>query len=326
MKRFFNYALVILLLICALGFQSKAQVKVSAALEKPAMLIGEQTKLHLSIRFPAKDTVGFPQLADSLVGKVQILSISKLDTTFDKNDLNTEIIHRSYTITSFDTGQYVIPQYAFRTKAGVFKTEEQVLTIKSVAVDTTKGIYDIKQPLQVKYAFMDWLRDNWKLVALGAAFLAAIIGLIIYLLKRPVKQAFIPEVKKVILPPHIEALEKLNALREEKLWQHDQVKEYHSQLTDVIREYLEKSYGIKALEQTSDEIFTSLKYMDIPDESRVKLRQVLILADLAKFAKQKPLPAENEQSIENAIAFVMGTKKEIKLKDQSGEGGSNELV
>ncbi len=326
MKRVFNYSLIILLLICAVALQSQAQVRVSAALEKPAMLIGEQTKLHLSIRFKAKDTVGFPQLSDTLVGKVQIISTSKLDTSFDKNDLNTEIIHRSYTITSFDTGQYVIPQYAFRTKDGIFKTTEQVLTIKSVAVDTTKGIYDIKQPLQVKYGFIDWLRDNWKTVALGAGLMLAIVALVIYLLKRPAKQVFIPEPKKPAIPPHIEALEKLNALREEKLWQQDQVKEYHSRLTDVVREYLEKSYGIKALEQTSDEIFASLQYMDIPGESRNKLRQVLMLADLAKFAKQKPSPAENEQSIENAIAFIMGTKKEIKLKDQSGEGGSDELV
>jgi len=325
MKLYLRYLYItILFLVTCVGI-SKAQVSVSATLDKPTMLIGEQTKLHLSITFPAKDTVGFPHLADSLVAKVQILNIGKLDTTFDKNDLNKETIHRSYLITSFDTGQYVIPQYTFHTKSGDIKTSEVVLTIKSVAVDTTKGIYDIKQPFAVQYGFFDWLRDNWKWVGSGLVALLAIVALIIYLIKRPKTPVIVkPEVKPLI-PPDVEAINQLNALREQKLWQADQVKEYHSELTEIIRQYLEKRYGIKAHEQTSDEIFAALRYMDIDDDSRNKLRQILLLADLAKFAKQKPLPAENEQSMENAITFVMHTKKQIQLNQDKGEG-NNGLV
>ena len=325
MKFYFRYLYITILLLVACVGLSKAQVSVSATLDKPTMFIGEQTKLHLSITFPAKDTVGFPHLADSLVAKVQILNIGKLDTTFDKNDLNKETIHRSYLITSFDTGQYVIPQYAFHTKSGDIKTNEVVLTIKSVAVDTTKGIYDIKQPFKVDYGIVDWLRDNWKPVTGGLVALLAIIGLIIYLIIRPKAPVAVkPEVKPLI-PPDVEAINQLNALREQKLWQKDQIKEYHSELTEVIRQYLEKRYGIKAHEQTSDEIFVALRYMDIEDDSRNKLRQILLLADLAKFAKQKPLPGENEQSMENAIAFVMHTKKQIQLNQDKGEG-NNGLV
>jgi len=324
MKKYFKHLVLIILFSVTYVSLSNAQVRVGAKIDKPTMLIGEQTRLHLSITFPAKDTVGFPKLADSLVNKVLILNISKPDTTFDKNDLNSETIHRTYTITSFDTGQYVIPQYEFRTQNGIVKTDEQVLTIKSVAVDTTKGIYDIKQPFQVKYSIFDWFLDNWKPVVGGAVAILAIIVGIIYLIMRPKKQVAVVK-PKVIIPIHTEALAKLNEIKEQKIWQRDQVKEYHSALTDVIREYLEKRYNIKAQEQTSEEIFTSLKYMDIDDASRDKLRQILLLADLAKFAKQKPLPAENEQSVENAISFVMSTKKEVQLNQDKGEGG-NELV
>jgi hypothetical protein len=325
MKFYFKYLYLTILLLVTYDGISNAQVTVSATLDKPTMLIGEQTKLHLSITFPAKDTIGFPHLADSLVAKVQILNAGKLDTTFDKSDLNKETIHRSYLITSFDTGQYVIPQYTFHTKSGDIKTNEIVLTIKSVAVDTTKGIYDIKQPFKVDYGFVDWLRDNWKWVASGLVALLAIIALIIYLIRRPKAPAVVKAEVKPIIPPDVEAINRLNALREQKLWQADRVKEYHSELTEIIRQYLEKRYGIKAHEQTSDEIFASLRYMDIADDNRNKLRQILLLADLAKFAKQKPLPAENEQSIENAIAFVMHTKKQIQLNQDKGEG-NNELV
>jgi len=325
MKFCFKYLYITILFLATYSKISNAQVSVSAKLDKPTMLIGEQTKLHLSITYPAKDTVGFPHLADSLVAKVLILSASKADTSFDKNDLNKETIHRSYLITSFDTGQYVIPQYVFHTKAGDIKTNELVLTIKSVAVDTTKGIYDIKQPFAVQYGFWDWLRDNKKTVIAGFLILVAIMVGIYFWLKRPKKAVVIKQEVKSVIPPDVEAINQLNALREQKLWQADRVKEYHSELTEIIRQYLEKRYAIKAHEQTSDEIFASLRYMEISDDSRNKLMQILLLADLVKFAKQKPLPAENEQSMENAIAFVSQTKKQVQLNQQQGESG-NELV
>ena len=80
---------------------------------------------------------------------------------------------------------------------------------------------------------------------------------------------------------------------------------------DVVREYLESRYAIQAQEQTSDEIFASLRHMDITDANRNILRQLLVLADLVKFAKEKPLPHENEQSLDNAVAFVNNTKQVI---------------
>ena len=65
------------------------------------------------------------------------------------------------------------------------------------------------------------------------------------------------------------------------------------------------------MEQTSDEIIASLKYLGIQaDSNRNKLQQILVMADLVKFAKEQPLPADNEQSMDNAISFIMQTKEE----------------
>jgi len=148
----------------------------------------------------------------------------------------------------------------------------------------------------------------------------AIIGVIWYLRKRPKKEIIVPEVK-VYVAPHTVALEKLQALRAKKLWQQEAVKEYHSELSDIIREYLEKRYAIKTYEKTSDEIFASLKYLDINQDDRNKLRQILLLADLVKFAKEKPLPAENEQSMDNAISFVNSTQQVIQPSATEGGDG-----
>lgn len=307
-KRFFKYLLLLNLLLTAFAYQSNAQtVQAEAKLDRFAIKIGEQTQLHLIAKFHANDKVEFPALKDTISSKIQIVS-SKADTITDKDDVSLRTIRHNYTITSFDSGDYVIPSYAFHTQAGDIKTEPLKLMVATVAVDTTKAAYDIKQPLAISYTFWDWLRDNWVLVVSILAALLIIGGVIYYLKKRPKKDVVVEESKPEV-PPHIIALQKLTAIGDKKLWQQEQTKQYHTEITDVIREYLESRYAIQAMEQTSDEIFASLRYMDISDENRNALRQVLILADLVKFAKEKPAPFENEQSMDNAVSFVKKTQQ-----------------
>jgi hypothetical protein len=307
-KRFFKYVLFLNLLLTAFAYKSSAQtVQAEAKLDRFAIKIGEQTQLHLIARFHANDKVEFPKLTDTISGKIQIVS-SKADTLFDKDDVSLKTIRQNYTITAFDSGDYVIPSYAFHTQAGDVNTQPLKLTVATVIVDTTKAAYDIKQPLAISYTFWDWLRDNWVWVVSVLAVALIIAGIIYYLKKRP-KKVTVVEPPAPIVPPHIIALQKLTAINDKKLWQQEQTKQYHTELTDVIREYLESRYAIQAMEQTSDEIFASLRYMEISDENRNALRQVLILADLVKFAKEKPLPFENEQSMDNAVAFVKKTQQ-----------------
>lgn len=326
MTRHFKYLILLLLAVGAMMQAHAQQVKVDAHLEKATIPLGDQTKLHLTITLAAKDTANFPKLADSIKAKLLVVSVNKPDTTFDKNDVNIKTIDRSYTVTSFDTGQYVIPQYELKTASGTFKTPELVLTISPVAVDTTKGIYDIKQPLQVSYTWVEWLKDNWPKIAFPLLAILVIAAVIWYLRKRPKKEAP-PKPAEPLKPEHVIALDKLYALREQKLWQHDRTKEYHSEISDVMRDYLERRYGISANEQTTDEILASLRYMDITEPDRAKLKQILVLADLVKFAKEKPLAAENEHSINNAIDFVVATQKVVAPPVQpKPEGENDELV
>jgi hypothetical protein len=303
-----NFVLLISLLVFSYMSIKAQNVTVNAKLDRESIPIGDQTKLHLSIRFAAKDTVSFPKLADSIAGKLQIINISKADTTFDKDDISIETIHRAYTLTGFDTGQYVVPQYEFKTKNGFYKTQEQVLQIMPVKVDTSKGIYDIKQPIAVSYSFMEWLRDNWPKVAFPLLAVLAIVAFIIYWRKRP-KKVGAPKPAEPQKPAHVVALNRLYALRDEKLWQQGHLKEYHSEISDVMRDYLETRYQVKAHEQTTDEIFAAIRYKDIPEPNRNMLRQILVLADLVKFAKEKPIGTENENSLNSAIDFVVETQR-----------------
>jgi len=318
-KQHFNYTLFLILFSACFSFKSNAQtIQAQAGLDKVSMPIGDQTVLHFSARFPAKTEVIFPQLADSIAGKIQIVKSGKPDTTFDQNNKNIEIISRNYTITSFDTGTYVIPAYTFRSKKDSVKTNQLTLQILSVAVDTTKGIYDIKQPFAVSYTFIDWLKDHWLWIVIPLAVILIGGYLFYYFRKKPKTEV---PVKKIIpsKPAHDIALSKLYELRDKKLWQQDEVKAYYSELSDVLREYLEKRYHINAPEQTTDEIFVALRHISLSADNRKNLKQILTLADLVKFAKEKPLPNENEQSIENAIGFIMQTKETVPLSGTKEE-------
>jgi hypothetical protein len=92
------------------------------------------------------------------------------------------------------------------------------------------------------------------------------------------------------------------------LWQKGEVKKYHSAITDILRNYLERRFYFNAMEQTTDEILFSLNNYEVAQGSEIVLMQILATADLVKFAKFQPLPDENSLSMKNAFQFIEMTK------------------
>lgn len=321
MKQYFNFSWCLLLFLLGISYRGLAQnIKVQAKLDQTTIALGDQTRLQLIVQLPAKTHIDFPVLADTISSKVQVVEMGKTDTIADKNNPGMDIITRTYTITSFDAGVHMIPVYVFHSKNGDFNTEALPLEVKAVKVDTTKAIYDIKEPLAVSYSFMDWLRDNWKWVVFSLIVVLAVAGLLYYWIKKRKNKPILVQEAKPLVPLHTIALDKLSALRAKKLWEQGQVKAYYSELSDIVREYLEKRYPINALEQTSEEIFSGLRHLNIAEQDMYRLKQLLVLADLVKFAKEKPLPASNEQSMENAVSFVMNTKETPSLTENKLNG------
>ncbi len=319
MKRVFFRFLYLLLVLSVAAFKLNAQnIKADAGLQQSSLKIGEQTRLVLTVHQPVKAQVVFPKIGDSIVSKVQVVSSTKPDTVADKANSSNITITKAYTITCFDAGTYTIPAYLFTSGGQIVQTEPLTMQVISVAVDTTKAIYDIKQPLTVTYTFWDWLKDNWIWVLAGIAIIAAIIAAIYYFKKRPKPEPVITEPVKPSLPAYQVALNQLQALRDKKLWQQNEVKQYYIELTDVLRDYLENRYFIKTHEKTSDELLASLQSNEINADNTVHLKELLVLADLVKFAKFKPLPNENEQTLESAINFVVNTKPAETSKPAEG--------
>jgi len=280
----------------------------NATLEKNSIQIGDQVRLELNVTVPAGSRIQWPMLLDTLAHQVEILRKSGIDTVTsdrEKFTLKQELI-----ITSFDSGSYVLRPIIFKyQKAGdtmTFFSETLPLSleVQNIQTDQAQDIKPIKPPLTAPVTFREIL--PW----LGIVALIVIIaGLVYYFLKRKKLQP--PKVTtrlKTTIPPYEAAIEALESLRLKKVWQAGRVKEYYSELTDIVREYLELRFPVRAMEMTTTEIYAALRKTEVTANAREKLNQVLILADLVKFAKEQPLPLENEQSLSQCVEFVRETR------------------
>jgi hypothetical protein len=274
------------ILFYSIGCSGFAQsITASAKLDTNAMLIGDQVKLNLSFSYPSNTMVSWPKIGDTILQTIQVIRRSKIDSSLSV-DKKTLTLHQNFLITCFDSGFYTIPPIRFfyrelpDTNIRFVQTETLLLSVHTLAVDTTKVIKPIKGPLSILFYFK----------------------------KRKKAEPVFKIRSEIKLLPHELALSELEKLRIKKLWQGGRTKEYHSELTDILRNYLENRFSIMALEMTSQDIIDSIRAQNtMHNESIGKLNHILAVADLVKFAKMQPLPAENEWSMENAVAFVHET-------------------
>ena len=280
-----------------------------AGLDTNAMLIGDQVNLDLSFTFPAQTPVRWPLIGDTILHSIQVINRSKIDTSFSA-DKKTVTLRQKLLITTFDSGFYTIPPIRFYyrqppdTTMRNVQSEMLLLSVHTVAVDTTQVIKSIKGPLQVPLTFREIL--PWLILALAGILIIAAV--VYYLRKRKKAEPVFQILSKPKLTPSEIALAELEKLRARKLWQDGRIKEYHSELTDILRRYFENRFGIMAMEMTSVEILDALENGNMTGkETSALLSYILTMADLVKFAKLHPLPTENDLSMSHAVAVVNET-------------------
>lgn len=317
-----------LLFTCICGFctatlsAQNASVKVSINPEN--IIIGQQATLQVDVTTDRDKNIVFPQYKDTLVAGVEVVSEEPIDTIASGNGVTYS---RKYIVTSFDSAQYTIPYIPVIEGLDTLRSNSVSLNVNTIELtDATKayldevkenqvdsidfakmGINDIKPIQKPEFVWTDYL--NYILIGLLVLLIIAvvIIGIYLYLKKKKNGYFFKPE---VVLPPHVVALSALDNIKESKLWQQGREKDFYTDLTEVLRQYIEKRFGTGAFEKTSDEILHDLKYNPQANESLSSLEQILKLADLVKFAKYTPMPDENSLSLMNAYMFVNRTKEE----------------
>jgi large-conductance mechanosensitive channel len=262
----------------------------TSLLDTNSILIGEQ--INFTISNTISKTEAWPTFEEFLVKGVEIIEEGKLDTS-------ENLISQNFIITAWDSGSYYIPPISFSVNS---KTEGLLLNVQTVILEEGAELKDIKQPM---LATIGW-SDIWPWLL---AFI--VLALVIFLLKKYVfnkKEKERIEKPKVITPADITALKQLTKLEKAQLWQGGGVKEYHSELSEIIRRYTENRFNFIALELATDEIISELK-SKVNNEQLASITILLQRADLAKFAKSKPDEDDNKESMQLAKHFVEQTKE-----------------
>ncbi len=287
--------------------ESTAQ-EATVEVNRSSILIGDQINLTLKLAVPASTTIVWPDIRDTIIREIEVVTRTKIDTiTNEEKEFKTYI--QTLTITSFDSGYFAIPPFIFlyqtTDKAGyqAIETEALLLEVQTIEVDTSKDIIDIKSPIQVPVSF----QEVWPWLVLGLLGMSLILGIIYFIRKRKKSEPIIQIRKKPLVPPHQIALDALENLKRKKLWQSGKIKSYHTELTDIVRRYIENRFDIQAIEMVTYEILVAMQRTVATDEAKEKLKEMLELADLVKFAKEKPLPDDEEKSMKQAINFINDT-------------------
>ena len=276
--------------------------KVSTTVDTIKNKIGAEFKLTLKTTVNKSVKVKFPE--SKVFGALEVINSYKIDTI--KKDDSYELI-KKYGLTQFDSGRYVIPRLPVLINGQPLFSDSLNIEVNDVKVDTLKQkMFDIKDVAAAEKPLGDW----WKYI-LGLLVILGIAAIIYWLYKRNQNK---PKVEEVVYKSAIEKATSLLVLLEQKeLWQKGEIKSYYSELTDIVRNYIEEEIHIPAMESTTSELIVSLKKvanqkkMKLSKETLLNLEKVLKQADLVKFAKVIPLEFEIEEDkkrISNSIVTI----------------------
>ncbi len=312
-------ALIMAMMLLALPAMA-GNTTISAKLDSTHVLMGKTIGLHISV-VQDREVNGLMLnlVADTLNAKVEIADKGKADTTaLDNNRLQ---INRDITLQAFDPGTYQLPAILYVVGGDTLRSKETLtLTVDSIKVDPQGKIKDFKPVAEAPFKLLDWvpdfISDYWWAWLAGLLLLA--FGIYAYF--KWYKKGINPlkPVKKR-LPPYEEAMQALSNLKSRNLWQNGQEKEYYTALTDILRVYIDRRFGINAVEMTSTQIMDKIRQNEDAHIAKEQLNNVLEIADFVKFANMHTLADDNEIAFQRAVNFVEQTKPLPQPNEEEGK-------
>jgi hypothetical protein len=293
-----------LLLVLVLGLcveAGAAELEARATTDTSDYRVGDWIAVRVELRHPAGTT--FQMLFGDSLGPYVVLDRQAFETV-DSTETRTALV-----VARYDSGTVALPPLEFLasvpgdTAARRVSTAPLPLTVHTLPVSAQDSLRALKEPLSIPFTLAEVLGALGVLAALVAG------GYILYRWYRRRKKAPVePVAQGPAKPPHIIALEELGAVKARRLWQQGHAKEYHSEVTEVLRRYFEHRFGVRALEETTEEILTGLRGAGLRENVLESVGGILRRADLVKFATYQPPPEEHEESMSASVSVVQETR------------------
>ncbi|WP_417015880.1 hypothetical protein [Alistipes sp.] len=310
MKRLSSIAWLAALTLAATPLRAQDRPVVTAHIDPDSIMIGDRFDYVIDVEKDLVQEVDFPVFEPS-DGKLELVESFPVDTLLrDGRHLK---LRKRYRLAAFDEGNYNLGVaqvlYADKNILDTLHSRDSLrLQVTTFQIDSTsQSIYDLKPQKTLPFRLRE-IKDyiTWGLFIL-LLLAAGAWGLHRWLAKRGkgFGDLFKPAPP---LPPHVAAIQALETLHNQKLWQNNRHKQYYSGLTDILRTYIAGRWGIGAMEMTSDEIIEAMRGQELPDKARMDLTSILRDGDLVKFAKAMPDAEQNEADYLKAYYFVEETK------------------
>lgn len=298
-----NKLFFILLFITLVRSSFAQEITATASTDTTDYLIGDQIKYSLVIKMSNDVFIINPFFRDTLKN-IDVVSIDGPDI---EESGQQKVVKYLTVLSRFDSATITIPsiRIEYRTKNDTtlksIESNSVTFNVHRMDVSVEEEIKDIKPPIRLfDYYFLIY-------ILVGLIILSILVYYFIWrkYFRSTKEKVAVKEEEKLL--SHQLALKQLAQLEKEQLWQKGFVKEYHSRITEIIRGYFEKQFGLPALERTTSESLQLLK--KYPQALNVLdiTKQFLNNADLVKFAKYVPLEKVNIEMMNQAKSIVMKT-------------------
>lgn len=255
-----------------------AQTEISIKTDTNYVFIGDIINIDLAVQ--SNDKLIWPEI-ETLIAPLEVQSLEDIDTLRTEN---ATIYRQRVAVQSFDTGRFVLPSLAFTSLGGdTFYSDSIAMVFLEVPLDTTNAIFDIKQPREVPFNFSEAQPYIWGGLALLLLFI-----LIFFLIKKFSNKTAEKVEKIMLIPCEIEANEALKQLELKEYITKGLVKAHYVELTEILRHYFDREFELDTLESTTDETMALLKEARLEPKLQQQIGDLLVEADLVKFAKSSP--------------------------------------
>lgn len=294
---------LLLFLLVSIQLIGQQNPTINTTVDTTFIKIGEQVKWTVTVDVDTTAQVIFPE--GQTFSPLETVEAFATDTTRKKDRLT---LQKMYALTQFDSGAYKLPSQRIGINGTGYMTDSMLINVATIPVDTlAQKMYDIKPLIQVEKSNA----EIWKYVLLGLLVLLLLGGLFYWfvLQKKPLTE----DEKVALLPPYDRALLELKRLENSKYLIQDEYKQYYSELTAIVRSYLEEDAHVTALESTTDQLIQKLELLKdagelkLDDDTIKQFKQILQTADLVKFAKNKPSTSVAEQDRKLVEQIVVKT-------------------